>query len=308
MTHRTKNGPSARLMADNKRLHLQHGPIDLIIEAFGEPEDVSASYIQAVRAFDDILDDLVSELDLLRSPCARISQVPKGVVAKAMWQAAMPYCEQTFLTPMIAVAGAVADHILENMRAGLNLAKAYVNNGGDIALYLADGEKFEIGVCDDLQTGEHAAKITIHEGDNIGGIATSGWRGRSQSLGIADAVTVLARTGAQADVAATLIANAVNVQSPAISRKRARDVFADSDLGDMLVTENVAALTQTEIADAIANGCKVANDFRDRGLIEAAFISLKGTFEAIGETDRLMHTAGKAKLAVVGQQQENAGV
>ncbi len=37
---------------------------------------------------------------------------------------------------MAAVAGAVADHILAAMIAGRRLAKAYVNDGGDIALHL----------------------------------------------------------------------------------------------------------------------------------------------------------------------------
>ena len=52
------------------------------------------------------------------------------------------------------------------------------------------------------------------------GIATSGWRGRSFSLGIADAVTVLAATAAEADAAATVIANAVDLPGhPAIDTR-----------------------------------------------------------------------------------------
>ena len=52
------------------------------------------------------------------------------------------------------------------------------------------------------------------------GVATSGWRGRSFSLGIADAVTVLARTGAAADAAATIIANAVDLPGhPAVDAR-----------------------------------------------------------------------------------------
>ena len=52
--------------------------------------------------------------------------------------------------------------------------------------------------------------IRIRHGDGVGGIATSGARGRSFSLGIADSVTVLAEDAATADAAATLIANAVD--------------------------------------------------------------------------------------------------
>ena len=64
------------------------------------------------------------------------------------------------------------------------------------------------------------------------GIATSGRHGRSFSLGIADAVTVLARTASQADAAATVIANAVDLPGhPAIVRCPAQDLQPDSDLG-----------------------------------------------------------------------------
>ena len=65
------------------------------------------------------------------------------------------------------------------------------------------------------------------------GVATSGWRGRSFSLGIADAVTVLAATAAAADAAATIIANAVDLPGhPAIARRPASELEDDSDLGD----------------------------------------------------------------------------
>jgi uncharacterized protein len=65
----------------------------------------------------------------------------------------------------------------------------------------------------------------------VRGIATSGWRGRSFSRGIADSVTVLAKTAAMADAAATVIANAVNVVHPGIVRRPACDIRDDSDWG-----------------------------------------------------------------------------
>ena len=109
------------------------------------------------------------------------------------------------------------------------------------------------------------------------GVATSGWRGRSFSLGIADAVTLLARTGAEADAAATLVANAVDLPGhPAIRRVPARDLAPDSDLGDRLVTQGVGALAPGEVARALDNGLAVAEDFRRRGLITASALFLCG--------------------------------
>ena len=107
--------------------------------------------------------------------------------------------------------------------------------------------------------------------DRVRGVATSGWRGRSFSLGIADAVTVLARTRRVADAAATLIANAVDLPGhPAIRRAPARDLDPQSDLGERLVTVAVGPLTRDEIDAALRPALAEAELWRDRGLIEAA--------------------------------------
>ena len=42
--------PQIRWLADGKRLHLQEGPIDLIIEAYGTDDDVRSAYEAAIRA------------------------------------------------------------------------------------------------------------------------------------------------------------------------------------------------------------------------------------------------------------------
>src|SRR5262249_43224512 len=106
--------------------------------------------------------------------------------------------------------------------------------------------------------------------------ATSGWRGRSQSLGIADAVTIVAGTAAAADAAATLVANAVNIEHPAIRRLPAREVKHDSDLGDRLVTVAVEALPPDAISAALESGRATALAMLDASLIQAAYLALQG--------------------------------
>jgi len=110
----------------------------------------------------------------------------------------------------------------------------------------------------------------------VRGIATSGRGGRSFSLGIADSATVLAATAAAADAAATLIANAVNVDHPAIERRPARALDPDSDLGDLPVTVAVGPLPEAAIAEALDHGAEEARRLRLCGLIEGAAISLAG--------------------------------
>ena len=57
----------------------------------------------------------------LRGPIARAWRKPAGRIA------------QCLITPMAAVAGAVAEAVLAAMTAAAPLTRAYVNDGGDIA-------------------------------------------------------------------------------------------------------------------------------------------------------------------------------
>ena len=274
-------GPSASWLPDKRRLHLNHGPIDLIVEAFGSEDERRAAYRQAVGRFRTILEELVNVLPALRVPVSASPRAFVSTTAQRMETAAAAHFP-AFATPMAAVAGSVADEVLDAMVAGRALQRAYVNNGGDIALYIADGERMRAAIAG---TGNgFADRLTINAEDPVRGIATSGWRGRSHSLGIADAVTVLAGNAALADAAATLIANAVDLPGhPAIARIPARDIDPDSDLGDRLVTQNVGRLSADEIATALENGLAVAEAMRRSGLIETAALFLHGESRQCGD-------------------------
>ena len=267
------NGPIAARFADG-RLHLQHGPIDLIIEAFsGNPREITMAYEQASMRFSGLLASLTMELPKLRARVTNELPIFADPVAQRMARAVWPYREK-FITPMAAVAGAVADEILRALVANRNLTRAYVNNGGDIALHLAPNEEFEIGIAG-IEDGTLKGQFTVRAQDNIRGIATSGWRGRSFSFGIADSVTVLARSAAAADAAATMIANAVNVAHPGIERVPARDIQAESDLGSLLVTCDVPILESKSVCYALDAGEVAATKYMDDELIERVAIRLQ---------------------------------
>jgi ApbE superfamily uncharacterized protein (UPF0280 family) len=267
--------PVARLLPDGQRLHLQHGPIDLVIGAEGERD---RAFRAAARRFATILDELVTELPLLRSPAG---QMPRGAVARRMAQAVLPHAARVFVTPMAAVAGAVAEEILHAMLAAAPLSRAHVNNGGDIALHLAPGTSVRLAIA--RPDGAALGLVQVAAGQGVGGIATSGRGGRSFSLGIADAVTVLAATAPQADVAATLIANAVDLPGhPAIARTPAHHLQPDSDLGPRLVTTGLGALTSAETARALERGLAAAAALREAGHIHAAALFLNGASRTLG--------------------------
>lgn len=277
--------PQIALLSDGRRLHLQDGPIDLIVEARGRADEVRAAYEAAARRFTGLLDELCAELTELRADAATRTSLT-GTVARRMHAAVAPYAADCFITPMAAVAGSVAEEILDAMLRAATLDRAYVNNGGDIALHLAEGTHFSVGLMDRPDRDGVMRTMRIDADDPSRGVATSGRHGRSFSLGIADAVTVLAATASQADAAATVIANAVDLPGhPAIVRKPANELQPDSDLGVRLVTRDVGDLSRDEIAVALESGAERARQLFDRGLIEGAVLQLCGDMLVIGPKD-----------------------
>jgi ApbE superfamily uncharacterized protein (UPF0280 family) len=230
-----------------------------------------------------VLDELCGELSILRQPLTADSRRPAGTVAKRMVAAVAPYAARTFITPMAAVAGAVAEEILAAMTGATHLERAYVNDGGDIALHLEPGQQFVVGMIDRPDRASLFGTAVLEASQPVRGIATSGWRGRSFSLGIADAVTVLADQAAMADAAATLLANAVDLpEHPSVFRVRARDVAPDSDLADHLVTQGVGDLTAQEISTALGGSETLARTLLTEGLIRAAALHLRGQTRIVG--------------------------
>jgi hypothetical protein len=280
-----KRLPQIALLPDGKRLHLQDGPIDLVIGASGSEVEVHAAYEAAARRFDGLLDELCEELTELRKAADPADSALRGVVARRMHAAVAPFAAGQFITPMAAVAGSVAEEILGAMLAAARLDRAYVNNGGDIALHLTGVERFAVGLMDRPDHRGVMQTIGIEAGDPARGIATSGRHGRSFSLGIADAVTVLAKTASRADAAATVIANAVDLPGhPAILRVPANELQPDSDLGGRLVTRAVGRLGEGEMDDALAAGVDRAQQLLAAGLIEGAALRLLGETALVGST------------------------
>jgi ApbE superfamily uncharacterized protein (UPF0280 family) len=265
-----------RVQLPDGRWHFQHGPIDIVIGASGTPDVLALAHDAAWQRFAGILNELVQELAVLRRPVR--GECPlHGPVARRMWQACQPFLA-SFITPMAAVAGAVAQELIGcYARAGIE--RAWVNNGGDIALHLASGQSLRVGLYADL------ANLDLHELQRgirtdgqfevssampVRGVATSGWRGRSFSLGIADSVTVLAHTAAAADAAATVIANAIDVADARIVRRPACELKDDSDLGDIAVTVDVPPLEPKLVQQALRAGLQRAQSLQRASLIWSA--------------------------------------
>lgn len=264
------------------RLHLQEGPIDLVIGLDGTRAAMAEAARRAAAAFEGLLAGLATELPLLRQPVGVDPPPLWGPVARRMAAAVWPF-RRGFVTPMAAVAGAVADEVCEAIAGTPGLLSAHVNNGGDIALFLAPGQALRVGLVRSLREAAPEGLVRLTAADPVRGVATSGWPGRSFSLGIADAVTVLAATAAAADAAATIIGNAVDAEHPAIRRAPAQSLDPDSDLGGRLVTTDVGPLPATAIAAALDAGEAVAEGLLQRGLIQAALLVLQEGLRVVGD-------------------------
>ena len=266
------------------RQHFQHGPIDIVAQAEGETAAVAGAHQAAAKRFATILSELVEELPALRQPISTQAPCPLyGPIARTMWEACQR-CPSDFITPMAAVAGSVAQELIAFYEQP-GITRAWVNNGGDIALYLTPGTHVEIGLFADLSKLDGLAlqrgisldgRLSVDYAMGVRGIATSGWRGRSFSLGIADSVTVLAQSAGLADAAATVIANAVNTAHPAVERLPANQVKDDSDLGEKLVTVHVPALDDNTVHQALRQGLQQALQMKQSGLISACILTCQG--------------------------------
>lgn len=281
--------PAQRALLSDGRWHFQHGPIDLVIGAEGRPEALVAAHAEAWERFRVVLEELVGELALLRAPVGADPCPLRGAVARRMWSACRPY-RAGFITPMAAVAGAVAQELVGHYeRPGID--RAWINNGGDIALHLAPGHAVRIGLYADIGRLDAAELrdgirtdgwFEIDQATPVRGVATSGWRGRSFSLGIADSVTVLAGSAAQADAAATVIANAVDVEDARIVRRPACELKDDTDLGELPVTVGVPRLDRETVRRALSSGERCARALHERGLVWSCALVCQGAIAIVG--------------------------
>jgi len=222
----------------------------------------------------EILSEVREALPVLRQKAYKIRKtayLPE--VAKRMVEAAKMVDEAT-LTPMAAVAGAVADAVKDRLKRK-SLDFISVNNGGDIAILNNRGEHARIGIGD-IQKNKPTQYIMTVKGLKEFGVATSGFGGRSLTLGVADSATVLARSGAIADAAATFICNKTSVESHCVVKRRASEIDPLSDIAEEWVTVKVGDLNSNLVKAALQGGLDAGEWLKQKGIISDAVILLQG--------------------------------
>lgn len=249
------------------RVLVDHGPMTLTIQASAGGQPLTAAALSGAERALALLAELVPHLSLARLAVSEISELPAGApeVLRRM-VAAVRVLDEGDFTPMAAVAGAFAELIAEAVLAA-GADRAIVNNGGDIAARAAPGERIRVGIVSDLASRRCAHYLDLTDG--MGGVATSGFGGRSLTKGIASAAVAVAASASVADALATALGNATNVAHPAIERCLAEELDAGTDIRGHVVTRRIGPLPRDARWAALRSGDRRARQLHQRGMLLA---------------------------------------
>lgn len=260
---------------------LDHGPISMALQAERSGVfSLDAAQVGAARV-KKAFDELVASRRHLAAAGKFIEYLDSSEVDGApellerMIRAVSGLREKRF-TPLVAVAGILSDIAVEGMlSSGADYALA--NNGGDIAFRLPDSkEKLRVGIVSDLKERIVTHTLAIPRSSGIGGLATSGFGGRSLTLGVASAVTALAESSGLADAAATSIANSCDCDDPSVDRCFAFEIDPATDIPGLKVTRSIGELGEKSAKEALRSGSRRAEELCALGYIKGAVMFVGG--------------------------------
>ncbi|MFL2822295.1 MAG: UPF0280 family protein [Alphaproteobacteria bacterium] len=261
-------------LIENDKLFMENGPTNIIAEAFSSKKIEIYNFICEYSS--KFLKDLSFEIETLKKPTSK-KNIFVSEIANTMFESTQLFLPN-FITPMASVAGSIAELLLLKVVEKFDVNKMYINNGGDISLYINKNEKFNFSIG-----GETSFVVEYADINGFGGIATSGWKGRSFSMGIADSVTVIAEKASIADAAATIIGNHIDLKnSNKVKKTVANNLYENTDLNDKLITVSVENLTKNEIRRAISKGKNISEYYISKNLIKSVIINLQDNILILG--------------------------
>jgi len=273
----------------NGAVLVDYGPMRMFITVTEKGKPIISLAKEGAHLAIQILEDLANFLHVIKikSQELKIEEAFPDVVRR-MIEATKKMGEPD-LTPLAAVAGTTSDRVADFI-FGKGGTKIIIDNGGDIAIRLREGEVAGVGVKTDIHSEFPTYRVSIDCTMNIGGVATSGLGGRSFTKGIASAATVLAENASLADAAATVVGNFTNVEDPNIIRTLAEKVYPDTDIAGEWVTIEVGKLSSEKIEEALTNGLTKANSICQKGLIKGALVAVQGKVVWTESINSLIHS------------------
>jgi hypothetical protein len=252
---------------------IEVGPAALVVrgEKDGSPFEFDRERVEGLVT--NILSDIGDCLPILKQKAYKIKKTASLPDVARLMVEAVKVVDGASLTPMAAVAGSVADRLRDYLKTEA-LDFLSINNGGDISVFNPSGRPVSIGLGDIQRNRPTPYSLRI-EGLTEFGIATSGFGGRSFTLGVADVVSVIASSGALADAAATFICNCTAIPSEQVVRQRAGEIDAGSDIADELVTVQVGPLDAGLVREALEKGRTAAQALKRANAIVDAVLLLR---------------------------------
>lgn len=232
------------------RIFVDYGPVSMIVTVQNPSMDIFETKNLIERWVYQSLVSLSKELNTLKKYPEEIETEFESDLAKNMLLSvkATGYPK---LTPMSAVAGTIADKIAE-LLVQTGAEKVIVNNGGDIAIRMKEGDQLIVGIKRSLREDANIDKYILRN-NHIRGIATSGFGGRSFTQGVADSVTVFSESASLADAFATYLADMTHICSDKVHEAIASDIDPETDIGDQKIVISIDSLSELEIKEAFDN-------------------------------------------------------
>ena len=229
-------------LEDQNCVMAENGPMRIVIQAWDkEKPDLEMASKAAEFSFACLAQVAQNHERLKQQPF----KIPEGLdpIPVDMMKSVMATGENS-LTPMAAVAGSIADAVA-NWLFNKGMSRVIVNNGGDIAIRLAENETAKVGIKTDIKNPNISHVVELSSCHPSWGINTSGLGGRSLTRGIASAVTAFARASSLADAAATSIANACFARDDSIVQVMAQKIDPLTDIKAVPVTVKIGQLTKS---------------------------------------------------------------
>jgi ApbE superfamily uncharacterized protein (UPF0280 family) len=263
-------------MINKESVLVECGPMRLIIRAWSQKRPLLKLAHQAAEESILYLEHIARSRPQLSRPIPQIEELPQDKLGLRMVANTNAIGDDD-LTPLAAVAGTIADAVADWL-FNRGTTRVIVENGGDIAIRLAEGETATVGVRPQVRSPQISHVIRLEGSQAAWGVATSGVGGRSLTRGIASAVTVLAANASVADAAATAIGNACFVEDEGIVQLPAESLDPFTDLAGLLVTTEVGELLPGKVLKAIESARQKAELLAQRRIILGAFLALQNVF------------------------------
>ncbi len=258
----------------NGKVLLDYGPMHIFIHVFEDGRPLLNLAREGALFAIKLLEELAGFLPVIKNKAERLEALGDYPEVVRRMIEATKRMQEPDLTPLSAVAGTISELVAENLfkKGG---TKIIIDNGGDIAIRLREGEVARVGIKTEIDAISPSYLVTIDSKMGIEGVATSGLGGRSFTKGIASAVTVLSERASVADASATVIGNHTNVEDPNIIRSFAEEIYPDTDIKGELVTLKVGRLSREKVVEALENGLSKAKSMFEKGWIRGALIAIK---------------------------------